>query len=182
MSEKPKVATTSLCGCFGCHMSILDIDDRILKLVELIEFDKSPINDIKKFSGRVAIGLIEGGCCNEENVHVLKDFRKHCDILISVGECAKTGGIPTLRNPIPLKECYEEAYLNGPTVYNPSGRIPDNDEIPLLLDKVYPCHEVVKIDYHLGGCPPSADTIWEALVALLTDQPVKLPYELIKYD
>ena len=182
MKEKPKVATTSLCGCFGCHMSVLDIDERILELVKLIEFDKSPINDIKTFSGRCAIGLIEGGCCNEHNVEVLRDFREHCDVLISVGECAKTGGIPALRNTIPLEECLEEAYLNGPTVHNPSGQIPNDPEIPLLLDKVYPCHEVVKIDYHLPGCPPPADTIWEALVALLTDKPVELPYELIKYD
>ena len=65
---KPKVATTSLCGCFGCHMSLLDIDDRILKLVELVDFDRSPINDIKKIEGQVDIGLIEGGCCNEENL------------------------------------------------------------------------------------------------------------------
>jgi NAD-reducing hydrogenase small subunit len=179
---KPKVATTSLCGCFGCHMSILDIDDRILKLVELIEFNKSPINDIKTFTARCAIGLIEGGCANDENVHVLQDFRRNCDILISLGDCAILGGIPALRNNIPLQECLEEAYLNGPTVYNPSGRIPNDPEIPLLLKKVYPCHEVVKIDYHLPGCPPSADTIWEALVALLTDKPVALPYELIKYD
>ena len=179
---KPKVATTSLCGCFGCHMSVLDIDDRILKLVELIEFGKSPINDIKTFTQRCAIGLIEGGCANDENVHVLQDFRKNCDILISLGDCAIMGGIPALRNNIPLQECLDEAYINGPTVYNPSGRIPDDPEIPLLLNKVYPCHEVVKIDYHLPGCPPSADTIWEALVALLTDKPVDLPYELIKYD
>ncbi len=179
---KPKVATTSLCGCFGCHMSLLDIDDRILKLLELIEFHKSPINDIKKFTARCAIGLIEGGCCNDENVHVLQDFRKNCDILISVGDCATMGGIPALRNTIPLRECLEEAYLNGPTVYNPSGQIPNDPEIPLLLRKVYPCHEVVKIDYHLPGCPPSADSIWETLVALLTDKPVDLPYELIKYD
>jgi len=163
-------------------MSILDIDERILKLVELIEFHKSPINDIKKFSERCAIGLIEGGCCNDENVHVLRDFRKNCDILISVGDCATMGGIPALRNNIPLQECLEEAYINGPTVYNPSGKIPDDEEVPLLLNKVYPCHEVVKIDYHLPGCPPPADTIWEALVALLTDKPVALPYELIKYD
>ena len=168
---KPRVATTSLCGCFGCHMSLLDIDDRILKLLELIEFHKSPINDIKKFTARCAIGLIEGGCSNDENVRV-----------ISVGDCATMGGIPALRNTIPLRECLEEAYLNGPTVYNPSGQIPNDPEIPLLLRKVYPCHEVVKIDYHLPGCPPSADTIWETLVALLTDKPVDLPYELIKYD
>ncbi len=82
---KPKIATASLAGCFGCHMSLLDIDDRILKLVELVDFDKSPVDDIKKFSGRCAVGLIEGGCCNEENVHNLQYFRENCDILISVG-------------------------------------------------------------------------------------------------
>jgi len=180
--EKPKIATASLAGCFGCHMSLLDIDDRILKLVELVQFDKSPVDDIKKFTGRCRIGLIEGGCCNEENVHVLQDFRKHCDILISVGACAIMGGLPALRNAIPLKECLDEAYLNGPTVYNPDGKIPNDPEIPLLLNKVYPCHEVVKIDYFLPGCPPPADTLWEALVALLSDKPVNLPYQLIKYD
>ena len=74
--EKPKLATTSLAGCFGCHMSILDIDERILKLVELVDFDKSPVDDIKEFTGRCLVGLIEGGCCNEENVHVLQRFSK----------------------------------------------------------------------------------------------------------
>ena len=180
--SKPKVATTSLAGCFGCHMSLLDIDERILKLIELVDFDKSPIDDIKKFTGRCAIGLIEGGCANEENVHVLQDFRKHCDILISVGDCATMGGIPAMRNNIPLKECLDEAYLNGPTVHNPDKIIPNDKELPLCLDRVYTCSEVVKIDYHLPGCPPSADTLWQALVALLTNKPVEFPYELIKYD
>ncbi|MDD4956350.1 MAG: NADP oxidoreductase [Candidatus Omnitrophica bacterium] len=180
--DKPKVATASLAGCFGCHMSLLDIDDRILKLIELVDFDKSPVDDIKEFTGRCAVGLIEGGCCNEENVRVLKDFRRHCDVLVSVGDCAINGGIPALRNGIPLKECMDEAYLNGPTVHNPSGQVPNDREIPLVLDKVYPCHEVVKIDYHLPGCPPSADTLWAALVALLEGKPLELPYELIKYD
>ncbi len=179
---KPKVATISLAGCFGCHMSILDIDERILQLVELVDFDKSPIDDIKKFTGRCTIGLIEGGCCNAENVENLRYFRENCDILISVGECATMGGIPAMRNPIPLEECFAEAYVDGPTVYNPSGRIPNDPELPLLTDKVYPCHEIVKIDYLLGGCPPSADTIWHALVALLNNNPVEFPYELVKYD
>ncbi len=65
---------------------------------------------------------------------------------------------------------------------NPSGRIPDDPEIPLLLNQVRPAHEVVKIDYHLPGCPPSADSIFATLVALLSAEPVELPYELIKYD
>ncbi|HRX84010.1 MAG TPA: NADP oxidoreductase [Phycisphaerae bacterium] len=179
---KPKVATTSLAGCFGCHMSLLDIDDRILQLVDLVDFDKSPIDDKKHFDGPVDIGLIEGGCCNEENVRVLQDFRTHCTTLISVGDCATMGGIPAMRNGIPLAECYAEAYLNGPSVHNPSGEIPNDPELPLLLDKVYPCHEVVKVDYHIPGCPPPADALWQALVALLTGKPLALPYELIKYD
>jgi NAD-reducing hydrogenase small subunit len=136
----------------------------------------------KRFTGRCTVGLIEGGCCNEENVHVLRDFRKHCDVLVSLGDCAIMGGLPAMRNMVPLKECLDEAYLNGPTVYNPSGKIPDSDEIPLLLDKVYPCHEVVRMDYHLPGCPPPADAVWEALVALLTNKPINLPYQLLKYD
>ena len=179
---KPKVATTSLCGCFGCHMSFLDIDERILQLVELVEFDRSPINDIKKIAGPVEVGLVEGGCANEENVRILQEFRKHCKVLVSVGDCAINGGIPAMRNMVSLEECYAEAYLSGPTVVNPSGKIPDDEEIPLLLDKVYPCHEVVKVDFHLPGCPPSADTLWEALTALLENRTLALPYALVKYD
>ena len=179
---KPRIATTSLAGCFGCHMSILDIDERILQLAEIVDFDKSPIDDFKKFTARCAVGLIEGGCCNEENVEVLRDFRRHCDVLISVGDCATMGGIPALRNLVPLEECFQEAYQDGPTVYNPGRVIPNDPELPLLLDKVYPCHEVVKMDYHLPGCPPPADTLWQALTALLGSKPVELPYSLLKYD
>ena len=179
---KPKVATASLAGCFGCHTSILDIDERILQLIELVDFDKSPVDDIKEFTGRCAVGLIEGGCCNEENVRVLREFRKHCRVLVSVGDCAIHGGVPALRNMVPLAECLQEAYVSGPSVDNPGGSIPDDEEIPLLLDRVCPTHEVVKIDYYLPGCPPSADTLWAALNALLAGQAPELPYELIKYD
>jgi NAD-reducing hydrogenase small subunit len=163
-------------------MSVLDIDERILDLIELVQFDKSPIDDIKTLSGRCLVGLVEGGCCNEENVHVLREFRTHCDVLIALGDCATMGGIPALRNVIPLRECLDEAYRNGPTVYNPTGAIPNDPDLPLLLNKVYPVQEVVKIDYYLPGCPPSADTIWEALTALLNGRQIDLPYELIKYD
>ena len=179
---KPRVATVSLCGCFGCHMSLLDIDERILQLAELVDFDRSPIDDYKLIQQRCAVGLIEGGCCNEENVEVLRHFRENCDILISVGDCATMGGIPALRNMVPVEECLQEAYVNGPSVHNPAGVPPNDDEIPLLLNKVFPAHEVVKIDYHLPGCPPPADTLWAALTALLSDQPVELPYQLLKYD
>ena len=182
--SKTIIATTSLAGCFGCHMSFLDIDEKILDLIELVEFNKSPIDDIKNFTKMCDIGLIEGGCCNDENVHVLKDFRAHCKILVSLGECAIMGGLPALRNGVPLQECLEEAYLNGPSVTgnNASGIIPNDPELPVILDRVYPCHEVVRMDYHLPGCPPKAELIWEALYALVTGDPLRLPYEVVKFD
>lgn len=180
--NKPKIATASLAGCFGCHMSILDIDERILDLIELIDFNKSPVTDIKKFTEEIEIGIIEGGCCNSENVHVLKDFRKHCKILVALGECAMMGGLPAMRNNIPIEECLNEAYLNGPSTFNPEGIIPNDTELPIILDKVYPCHEIVKIDYFLPGCPPRADLIWDALLTLATGKDFELAYESFKYD
>lgn len=181
--SKPIIATTSLAGCFGCHMSILDIDEKILDLIELVEFNKSPINDIKTFTKQVDIGLIEGGCCNHENVEVLKDFRKNCKILVSVGECAIMGGLPALRNGLTVEECLREAYLDSPSVVaNYEKIIPNDEELPLLLNKVYPCHEIVKIDYFLPGCPPRDELIWNALIALVTGNEMELPYEVFKFD
>lgn len=182
MSGKPRIATCSLAGCFGCHMSILDIDERFIDLADIVEFDRSPINDYKEFRGRCQLGLIEGGCANEDNVRVLREFRRQCDTLVSLGDCATMGGVPAMRNSITIESCLREAYIDGPSVHNPHGEIPRDHELPLLLDKVRPCHEVVKIDYHLPGCPPSADAIWAAINALLTGAPLELPYRLIKYD
>ena len=181
-AAKPRIATVSLAGCFGCHMSILDLDERILELAEVVEFDRSPINDHKEFCGRCAVGIIEGGCCNEENVRVLEDFRKHCEMLVSLGECAINGGIPAMRNHVPLRECLETAYLNAPGIWNPGGALPNDPEIPLLLRRVFSAHEVVKIDYFIPGCPPPADAIWAGLVALLEGREPELPYEVLKYD
>jgi NAD-reducing hydrogenase small subunit len=88
-----------------------------------------------------------------------------------------------LRNGIPIRECLDEAYLNGPTVVaNDERIIPNDPELPMILDRVFPCHEVVKIDYFLPGCPPRADLIWEALVALISGDELKLPYEMVKFD
>lgn len=182
MSQRKWVlATTSLAGCFGCHMSLLDIDERILSLVDVVEFNKSPFDDIKEFTTQADVGLIEGGCCNSENVRILRMFRQHCRILISIGQCAITGGLPAMRNGIPVKDLLAESYLNGPTLAN--RLIPDDEELPPLLDRVYPCHEIVKIDGFLPGCPPKADLLWEALNLLIAGRSLdELSVKHIRYD
>ena len=164
MPIKPKlrIATTSLAGCFGCHMSFLDMDERLEKLLEQVEFDRSPFTDIKQ-CGPCDIGLIEGGVCNAENVQVLREFRAQCTTLIAVGACAINGGVPALRNYFEMQDC--------------------NDiELPLLLDKVYPVNEVVLIDYYLPGCPPSADDFLQLLEPLLTGQSPILSKIHLRYD
>lgn len=177
--KKLKVATTSLAGCFGCHMSILDIDERLFALLELVEFDRSPITDIKHCSP-CDIGIIEGGVCNAENVHVLHEFRKNCKILIAIGACAINGGLPAQRNHLDLSSCLTEVYLTEPGLAH--GHIPNDPELPLPLDKVHPLHEVVKIDYFIPGCPPSADAIWKFLTDLIAGKTPELGHGLIKYD
>jgi NAD-reducing hydrogenase small subunit len=142
--------------------------------------DRSPLDDKKAFDSPVEVGFVEGGCANEHNVRVLHDFRKHCKVLIAVGACAINGGVPALRNPIGLRECLETTYAGGTP--DADHFVPYDADLPLLLDRVYPAHEVVRIDYFLPGCPPSADAIWEGLKELLAGRTPGLPYQLLKYD
>ena len=180
--EKKTIATVSLAGCFGCHMSMLDIDTELLDVIELVNFDKSPLTDIKEFSRRCHLGIVEGGCSNTDNLEVLREFRKMCDILVVMGECAVWGGLPSMRNTIPLGECLEEAYLNCITSEHGEEKVPYHPDIPQMLDRVYACNEIVKIDYTIPGCPPSASLIWKVIRNMLWGEEISLLYEEFKYD
>lgn len=178
-AKKIRIATCSLAGCFGCHMSLLDIDERLLGLIELVEFDRTPLTDIKH-CGPCDIGIVEGGVCNAENVHVLKEFRKNCKVLVAIGACAINGGVPAMRNNIDLWDCFQEVYCFEGGLE--CGQIPNDPELPLPFDKVHPVYEVVKVDYFLPGCPPSGDAIWKFLTDLLNGREPKLDYEQLHFD
>jgi NAD-reducing hydrogenase small subunit len=179
-TPKLKVATVSLAGCFGCHTSFLDIDERLLELIEHIEFDRSPLTDIKKI-GQCDIGLIEGGLCNSENVKVLRSFRAHCKTLVAVGACAINGGLPAERNHFDLGVLLKDVYQSRPGLSTDS-TIPNDPELPLLLQLVRPIHAVVHVDYFLPGCPPSADAFWSFLNDLMAGRTPQLSHALLHYD
>ncbi len=181
-AEKKSIATISLAGCFGCHMSLLDIDLKLLDLVDIVELNKSPLNDIKEFTKQCDIGLIEGGCCNTDNVEVLREFRRKCDVLVAFGECAIWGGVPSMRNTIPLSECLEEAYLNSTTSMPDECVVPYHEDLPKILDKVYACSEIVHIDHFIPGCPPDANHIWKSVLSLVAGKPLSILYSEFKYD
>ncbi|MFO0729247.1 MAG: NADP oxidoreductase [Myxococcota bacterium] len=177
--KKLRVATTSLAGCFGCHMSLLDIDERLVQLVERVEFDASPLTDIKH-CGPCDLGLVEGGLCNADNVHKLRELRANCRILVAVGACAINGGLPAQRNHLDIRECLQNVYLTGHGVER--GFIPNDPELPLPLKQVHPLHDVVKVDYFIPGCPPSADTLWQFLSDLIAGRTPVLDREHLRYD
>jgi len=176
---KLRVATTSLAGCFGCHMSLLDVDERVFTLLEHVTLDRSPLTDVKR-CGPCDVGIVEGGICNAENVRVAREFRSQCRILVAIGACAVTGGLPAQRNHLDLGQCLQEVYLTEPSVGE--GVIPNDPELPLPLDKVHPLHEVVKVDYFLPGCPPSAAAIWKFMTDLIEGRTPHLGQALIRYD
>ena len=175
---KVRLATTSLAGCFGCHMSLLDIDERILELAKIAEFDRSPLTDIKH-CGPCDIALIEGGVCNAENVHVLRELRANSKILVAVGACAINGGLPAMRNRLDVGDILNEVYRDADGVRS---HVPSDPELPLLFDKVYPINEIVRVDYFIPGCPPSADALWKYLNDLILGRMPRLDHELLHYD
>jgi len=178
--RKIRVATVSLAGCFGCHMSLLDIDERLVELIERVEFDRSPLTDIKRV-GHCDIGLIEGRLCNSENVQVLREFRAQCKTLVAVGACAITGGLPAQRNHLDLGSLLQDVYCAGPGL-SAGSVVPNDPELPLPLNLVRPIHEVVHVDYFLPGCPPSAQSFWSFLTDLMAGRTPHLGHGLMRYD
>lgn len=164
MSEKLKVATIWMDGCSGCHMSLLDMDERLLELAaEHIDIVYSPLVDHKEYPEHVDIALIEGAVSYDEDFEKLKKIRARTTTVIALGDCAVAGNVPTLRNPYKVAEVLEHAYIATADV-NP--QIP-TESIPSLLPYVHPLHEVIPIDVFVQGCPPSADTIYYVLTELV---------------
>ncbi len=178
-ARKLRVATASLAGCFGCHMSFLDIDERLVALLERVELDASPLTD-HKHPRDCDLGLVEGGVSTAHDVHRLRELRARCKVLVALGACAVNGGLPAQRNAVPVGELLQSVYLLG----HGAGTklVPDDPELPLLLDRVHPLHDVVHVDWFLPGCPPSADAIWQFLTALLAGRTPALGHGLLRYD
>lgn len=161
---KAKLATVWLSGCSGCHMSFLDQDEKVLELAEKIELVYSPIADAKDFPENVDITLVEGAVGNEEQLDLLKKIRKNTKILVAFGDCAVHGNVTALRNCLNngSEKVLERAYVEN-TTFNKT--IPT--QTPRLLRKALALNEVVKVDFYLPGCPPSADLINYVLNELL---------------
>ena len=169
--SKLKLATAWLDGCSGCHMSFLDMDERLIELAEFVDVVYSPIVDAKDFPDDVDIALVEGAVASVDDEKKIRKIRAHAKTLIAIGDCAITGNVPAMRNPIGREAILDRAYFENATI---QAQIPCV-VVPELLKVVRPIHEFVKVDVFLPGCPPSADTFHTALTALITGAPLDIP-------
>ena len=169
--SKLKLATVWLDGCSGCHMSILDMDERLLEIAELVDIVYSPIVDTKQYPDYVDIALVEGAVASVDDEKKIRKIREHTKLLVAMGDCAVAGNVPAMRNPIGPAAILNRAYIENASAQQ---QIPCV-VVPMLLTKVRPIHEFVKVDVFLPGCPPSADTFHTALVALVTGAPLDIP-------
>jgi NAD-reducing hydrogenase small subunit len=162
--QKPRLATVWLGGCSGCHMSFLDLDERLAELAGRVELMASPLTDYKDFP-EADITLVEGAIANSDHLETIRKVRARTKILVSFGDCAVTGNVTAMRNAYGVDDVLNRCYLENSAVIVglPSG----NQVVPALLERVQPLHEVVEVDHFLQGCPPSADAIYELLMDLL---------------
>ena len=160
---KITVATAWLDGCSGCHMSFLDLDERLIELVKKVDIVYSPLVDTKELPDRVDVGILEGSISSEDDLEKARLFRAHCNLLISLGDCAVTGNVPAMRNQFKLADVMDRAYRENVTL---QPQIPTRG-VPALLTTVKPIHGEVKVDVFVPGCPPSADAIWTILNDLI---------------
>lgn len=170
--QKIRLATAWLGGCSGCHMSFLDLDERLLNVFARAELVYSPIADVKIFPEQVDVTLVEGAVANEDNLALAKEIREKSQIVVSFGDCAVTGNVTSLRNRLGVDDLLTAVYQEGP------GRvIPDADNqdvMPKLLPRVLPLHQVITVDAFLPGCPPDTERIWQAVTALLEGNEIVL--------
>jgi NAD-reducing hydrogenase small subunit len=170
--DKLKLATVWLGGCSGCHMSFLDLDEWLIELASKVDLVFSPLMDAKDYPEGVDVVLVEGAVANDENLEMAQRLRQRSRYLISFGDCAVTGNVTSLRNPLGLAlEVLRPVYVENGDL---NARLPDERPIvPVLLDKVLPVHQVVPVDFYLPGCPPPAGRIRAVLESLLAGkQPV----------
>ncbi len=161
--KKVRIATTWLDGCSGCHMSFLDLDERILDVVGRIEMVYGPLVDFKEFPEGVDVTLIEGAVSSREDEEKVRLIRNRSYLVVSFGDCAVTANVPAMRNQFKIDEILTRSYVENATAQQ---AIP-NVNVPRLLKKARPVHEFINVDVFLPGCPPPPDAVLFAISELL---------------
>jgi NAD-reducing hydrogenase small subunit len=161
--NRMRIATTWLDGCSGCHMSLLDIDGRLLDLADRIELVYGPLVDTVEFPSSVDATFVEGAVSSRDDREKIYRLRERSKILIAFGDCAVTANVVSMRNEFDVDEVLARSYLENVSI---KAGLP-GAAVPGLLPQVRPLHEYVQVDIFLPGCPPPAETVFFLISELL---------------
>jgi NAD-reducing hydrogenase small subunit len=114
--NRVRLATVWLDGCSGCHMSLLDTDERLLELVAKADIVYSPIVDAKEFPHDVDVTLVEGSVSSDDDLEKIRHVRQHTRILIAFGDCGVNGNVPAMRNQHGPEPVIERVYFENADV------------------------------------------------------------------
>jgi NAD-reducing hydrogenase small subunit len=159
--KKVKLATVWLDGCSGCHMSLLDMDAGVIALAGKVDIVYGPLVDAQEFPDGVDVTLVEGAVSSMEDMHKIQQIRQRTHLLISLGDCAVTSNVPSMRNSVPVSKLLQRVYVEGA---DEDKQIP-SDGVPSLMKHARPVHEFVEVDMYVPGCPPPA----KAILGVVTD-------------
>lgn len=176
MADKVKIGTMWLGGCSGCHLSIADFHESLIDIMDLADFEFSPVLMDTKYDEvpELDVIIVEGGIRNDENRELAEMLNEKAKLVIAYGTCSCYGGIPGLGNLFTVEELEEEAYINSVSTVNPEGIIP-NEDVPALESRVRPLDAVMDVDLMIPGCPPRSDVVAEAVLTLLRNETIELP-------
>jgi NAD-reducing hydrogenase small subunit len=161
--KKARLATMWLDGCSGCHMSLLDIDEAIVAVAQQADIVYGPLVDAQEIPPDIDVAIVEGAVSSEDDLEKLRKMRRNARILVALGDCAVTGNVPAMRNPLPVKGILERVYVEGADACK---GVP-TEVVPHLLKQSTPLHDMVKVDLHVPGCPPPARAILYVVKELL---------------
>ncbi|MDD2449782.1 MAG: hypothetical protein PHS42_06535 [Sulfurimonas sp.] len=174
--KKIRLGTIWLDGCSGCHMSFLDMDERLIELAEYVDVVYSPYVDMKEFPEDVDLTIVEGALSTDHDIKMIKKIRKNSKLILALGDCAITGNVSAMKNLYGSEAILQKGYFD---LADLNHEYPSK-VVPTLLDMVIPLHEAVKVDYFLPGCPTPADAIYEMLKALIEGREINI-HELTRF-
>lgn len=172
-------------SCGGCEIAVLDIDEAILKVLEVAEVVFWPVamdikySDVENMPDEyMDVIFFNGGIRNSEQEHLAKLLREKSKYMVAFGSCAHTGGIPGLANLTNRRGIFDRVYHTSESTVNPDDFEPETEykvpegtlTIPEFYDLVKPLDRIVDVDYYLPGCPPPASLVLDAVNAIASGE------------
>ncbi len=159
--KRPSLAVWKFASCDGCQLSLLDLEDQILPLVEAVQISYFLEVSRAVAPGPYDVSLVEGSVTTRQDAERAKMVRASSRFLVSIGACATTGGIQSLRNYAAVGDYVSAVYANPGYIDTLSTSTPISSHVP--------------VDFEVRGCPVNPHQLLEVLTAYLAGRAPRIP-------